>query len=174
MWKNICHYIFPSFLTKIETSSVLLKKKILYASHKSWNGKFLCLEKTFISCYLTLFMASKTKPASFHDLIRPLFLVLLLRFWLQNQNGKFLYLDKTFVFCSFAWFMDINFETGIFGVVIITLFLVLFLCLWLQKPTPEISITWQELCFLFLFMVFISNKGRFCNLTWCLFLFLRL
>ena len=29
MWKNICHYIFPSFLTKIETSSVLLKKVIM-------------------------------------------------------------------------------------------------------------------------------------------------
>ena len=132
------------------------------------------LEKTFISCYLTLFMASKTKTASFHDLIRPLLLVLLLRFWPQNQNGKFLCLDKTFVLCSFAWFMDIKFETGIFGDLIITFFLVLFLRLWLQKPKPEISITWQELCFLFFFIVFISNKGMFYNLTRCLFLYLRL
>ena len=77
---------------------------------KNQNRKFLCLEKTFISCYLALFMASKTKTASFHDLIKTLFLVLLLRFWVQNQNGKFLCFDKTFLPCSFAWYMAIRNE----------------------------------------------------------------
>ena len=79
MWKNIFHYIFSSLLSKIETS-VLLKMSFLYTNHESQNGKFLWLDKTFVSCYLALFMASKTKTASFHDLIRTLFLVLLLRF----------------------------------------------------------------------------------------------
>ena len=61
-------------------------------------------------------MASKTKTASFHDLIRTLFLVLLPRSFtsFQNQNGKFICLDKTFAPCSFARFMAITFETGIF------------------------------------------------------------
>ena len=74
----------------------------------------LCYEKTFISCYLVLAMASKTKTASFHDLIRTSFLAPLLCFCLQNQNGKFLCLDRIFILCSFAWFVAIKFETGIF------------------------------------------------------------
>ena len=53
-------------------------------------------------------MASKIKMASFHDLIKTLFLVLLHHFGLQNQNDMFLCLDKTFVPCSLAWFMAIN------------------------------------------------------------------
>ena len=93
MWKNICQYIFASLLSKIETS-VLLKIYFLYTNHKSQNGKFLWLVKTFVSYYcvpfmaskpkqevsMPLFMASKTRTASFHDLIRTLFLVLLFRF----------------------------------------------------------------------------------------------
>ena len=75
---------------------------------KNQNGKFLCLDKVFISCYLSFFKASKTKTASFRNfawLSWTLFQVLLLRFWLQNQNGKFLCLDQTFVPCYFTWFM---------------------------------------------------------------------
>ena len=63
---------------------------------KNQNRKFLCLDKRSSSCYLTLFMATKTKMKNFHDLKRTLFLVLLLHFWIQNQNLKFLCLDKTF------------------------------------------------------------------------------
>ena len=122
--------IFSSILSKIETS-VLLKN----INHKNENRKFLWLDKTFvsyylisimalnqngkflvkssISCYLTLFMASKTKMESFHNFIRTLFLAFFLRFWFQNQNGTFLCLDKKFSY-FFAWFMAIKFETGIF------------------------------------------------------------
>ena len=101
----------------------------------------LCLDKTFIPSYLALFMASKTKTASFHDFIRTLFLVLLLRFWLQNQNGKFLCLHKTFVPDSFVWFMAIKFEKGILWDLMETFFLVLLLRSWLQNPKPELSMT---------------------------------
>ena len=76
---------------------------------KTYKGSFYAL---IIACHRALFMASKIKTASFHDLIRTLFLVLLLRFLLQNQNGKFLCLDKTFAPCSFSWFIAIKFETG--------------------------------------------------------------
>ena len=86
-------------------------------------------------------MASKIKTASFHDLIKTLFLVLLRHFGLQNQNDKFLCLDKTFVPCSLGWFMAIKFETRIFETRIKTLFLVLLLCSWLQKPKHEVSMT---------------------------------
>ena len=60
MWKNICQYIFSSLLSKIEYS-VLLKISFLYTNHKSQNGKFLCLDKTFVSYYFALFMALKPK-----------------------------------------------------------------------------------------------------------------
>ena len=105
-------------------------------------GKFLYLDKTFMSYYRALVMVSKTKATSFYDLIRTLSLVLLLRFWLQTQSGKFLCLHKTFVLCCFAWFMAIKFKKRIFWDLIKTLFLVLLLCLWLQKPKPEVSMTW--------------------------------
>ena len=59
--------------------------------------------------------------------------------------------------------MPIKFEIGIFWDLIKTFF-VLLLHLWLQKPKPEISMTWYDLCFLFFFMVLISNKGSFYNL----------
>ena len=91
-------------------------------------------------------MAPKTKATSSHDLIRTLFLALLLHFWLQNQNKKFLCLDKIFVLYSFAWFMAKNFETEIFWDLLKTLLLVLLLHLWLQNPKPQVCITWQDVC----------------------------
>ena len=134
----------------------------------------LCLDKIFISCYLALLMASKTKTASFHDLIRTLFLVLLLRFRLQNQNGKFLCLDQTFAPCCFAWFVALKFETRIFWDLIKTLFLLHLLRYGFKNQKPEVSMTWKGLCFLFLFMVLIFYKGSFYSLTRCLFLLLCL
>ena len=83
---------------------------------------FLYLDKTFISCYQALFMASKTKTASFHDLMRTMFLVLLLHFWLQKQSSKFLCLDKTFVPCSFTLFMASKSKTISFYDLIRSLF----------------------------------------------------
>ena len=113
------------------------KKYILYTKHKSQNSKFLWLDKTFVLYYFALFMALNTKTANFHDLIRTLFLTVLLLFWLQNQNGKFLWYDKTFVPCSFACFMTIKFEMEVFWDLIKILFFVLLLRLWLQKPKTE-------------------------------------
>ena len=138
------------------------------------NRKFLCLDKIFVPDSFAWFLAIKFEMRIFWFLIKTLFLVLLLRFWLQNQNSNFLCLVKAFAPYSFAWFMAIKFETGIFLDLIKTLFLVLLLSLWLQTPKPEVSMTWQDLCFLFLLMVLISNKGSFYNLTWFLFLLLRL
>ena len=74
----------------------------LFMALKTQNGNFLCLDKASISCYLTLFMDLKIKIESFHDLIKALFPILLLLFWLQNQSGKFLYLEKTLAACSFT------------------------------------------------------------------------
>ena len=104
-------------------------------------------------------MASKTKMASFHDLIRTLFLVLLLDFWLKTKkasclffclvysykarNGNFLRLNKNFVSCFFTSFMASKTKIVSFYDLI--------------RPF-----------FLFLFMVLISNKGSFYNLTKCL------
>ena len=102
------------------------------------NEKFLRLDKTFISCHLALFMALKTKTASFHDLTRTLFLVLLLPFWLKNQNSKFLCFDKAFVPCSFTWFMAIKFEMGLF-----------------RNLLTKMGV------YLFLFMVLISKRDVF-------------
>ena len=58
MWKNICQYIFSFVLSKIETS-VLLKISFLYTNHKCQNGKFLLLDKTFVSYY---FASKALKP----------------------------------------------------------------------------------------------------------------
>ena len=77
MWKNICHSIFASLLSKIETS-VLLKISFLYTNHKSQNGKFLWLGKTFVSYYFASFMALKPKQEVSYALIRHLVLVILL------------------------------------------------------------------------------------------------
>ena len=112
--KNICKQLL--LFSSIQDRNSIIKKYIffIYANHEIQNEKFLCLDNTFICCRLALFMASKTKTASFHDLIRTLFPVLLLPFWLQNQNSKFLCLDKAFVPCSFTWFMAMKFETGVF------------------------------------------------------------
>ena len=55
---------------------------------KNQNVKFLWLDKFFVSYYFALFMTSKTKTASSYDLIRPLFLVLVYGFNLQQ--GTFL------------------------------------------------------------------------------------
>ena len=137
MWRNICHYIFSSLL------SLLLKITFsLYKSSKSkqevsmaWkdlcflffcfvndfknqNKKFLSLDKTFVSCYLTLFMVSITKTTHVHHLLRTLFLVLLLCFWLKT---------KTATFCALKRHLH----------------LVSLLRLWLQKPEPEVSMTWN-------------------------------
>ena len=60
MWKNISQYIFSSLLSKIEMS-VLLKIFFLYTNHKSQNGKFLSLDKTFVSYYFASLMALKPK-----------------------------------------------------------------------------------------------------------------
>ena len=107
----------------------------------------------------------------------------------KNQNGKFPWLNKNYVsgsftsfltseasrkvsvswsyFCSlfFACFMAVKFETGISWELFQTLFLVLFLRLQLQNPKPEVSMTSYDLCLFLLFMIFISNKGSFYNLT---------
>ena len=104
----------------------------------------------------------------------------------QNQNGKFPWLNKNYVsssftsfltskarrqvsvswwyicFLFFACFMAVKFETGIFWGLLKTLFLVLFLCL---KSKPEVSMTSYDLFLFLLFMILISNKGRFYNLT---------
>ena len=107
------------------------------------NEKFLRLDKTFISCHLALFMALKTKTASFHDLTRTLFLVLLLPFWLKNQNSKFLYLDKAFVPCSFTWFMAIKFEMGLFWNLLTKMGVYLFLFMVLISKR-DVSITQED------------------------------
>ena len=122
--RKICLYSLRTVLFSNNTVFFLFYRNFLY------------LDKTSISCYQALFMASKTKTASFRDLMRTMFLVLLLHFWLQKQSSKFLCLDKTFVPCSFAWFMAVKFEMEIFWDLIKTLFLVLLLCLWRQNPKP--------------------------------------
>ena len=141
MCKNICNYICSSILSKIKTSVLLKNIFSLYKSQKPKREVSMAWYD-LVSYHFALFMASKTKTASFHDL-RTLFLVLLLRFWLQNQSDKFLCLNKRFAPRSFAWFMAITFKRRIFWDLIKTLFLVLLLRLWLQKkPKPEVSITW--------------------------------
>ena len=59
----------------------------------------------------------------------------------KNQNGDFLRLNKDFVSCSFLSFMA-------------------------QKPTLEVFMVLQDLCFWILFMVLISNKVRTVDETW--------
>ena len=77
-------------------------------------------------------MAKEFKTGIFWDLIKTLFLVLLL-YGFKNQNRKFLWLDKTFVFCSF-------------------------LCFWF--PKREVSITWQDVCsYFFVYSCKIHNRA---------------
>ena len=143
-------YIF--FSHKIETS-VLSKLYFLYANHKSQNGKFDWLDKTcfLLFCFVYSF---KNQSGKFPWLKRTLLLVCLLCFWLQNQNDKFLCLDKFLVFCMVYGY---KIQNGNF-LRLKTLFLVILLRLWLQTPKPEVSMTWEDLWFLFLFMVLISNE----------------
>ena len=118
----------------------------IYTNHdESQTKKFLYLDKTFVSCHLALFMASKTKTASFHDVIRTLFLVLLLRFWLQNHKSKSLCLVKAFVPCSFPWFMAIKFKRGVFWNLLTKMGVYLFLFMVLISKR-EVSITQLDVC----------------------------
>ena len=83
-------------------------------------------------------MAKEFKTGIFWDLIKTLFLVLLL-YGFKNQNRKFLWLDKTFVFCSF-------------------------LCFWF--PKREVSITWQDVCsYFFVYSCKIHNSFKYKNGT---------
>ena len=50
---------------------------------------------TLDPCSFAWFIAIKLEKESFWDLIKTLFLVLLLCLWLQNQNWKLLWLDQT-------------------------------------------------------------------------------
>ena len=111
--KTSVSYYFALCMTLKTKTGCFLLFCFVY-DFKNQNRKFLFLGKTSIFCYHALLMVSKTKTTSFHDLVRTLFLVLLLCLWLQKQNGKFLCLDQAFVLCSFAWFMAIKLETGIF------------------------------------------------------------
>ena len=85
---------------------------------------------------------------------------------MKNQNDKFLCLEKTYAPCCFAWFRAIKFKTRIFWDLTKILFLGLLLRVWLEKATPENFTAWQDLWFLFFFMVLISNKGRDIDETW--------
>ena len=86
--------------------------------------------------------------------------------FLTWKTDKFLCLEKTFAPCFFAWFRAIKFKTRIFWDLIKILFLVLLLRVWLEKATPENFTAWQDLWFLFFFMVLISNKGQDIDETW--------
>ena len=50
------------------------------------NGNLLRLNKNFVSCSFTSFMASKTNTGSFYGFIRPLFVVLLYGF--TSRKGR--------------------------------------------------------------------------------------
>ena len=142
--KTFVSFYFTSFMTwKTKTGSfyALIRHLFLVLLLCSWLKKLkqvLWLNKSFVSGSFTSFLTSKTKAASFcalitfipcpfawfkaikletgifWDLIKILFLVLLLRLWLQKPTLCLLCLDKTFVSCSFAWFMAIKVETGTF------------------------------------------------------------
>ena len=127
---------------------------------KNQNGKFLCLDKTFISCYLALFYGFK------------------------NQNDKFPWLNKNFVFGSSTSFLTSKpkslcldiwslFFCLVYGYkignrnflwdLIKTLSLDLLLCLWLQNQNHKLL--WlDKTLFLVFFMDLILNKGSFYNL----------
>ena len=112
MWKNICHYIFSSLLSKIERS-VLLKNIFSLYKSKSQNGNFLWLDKNFVSYYFASFMTLKTKTSSFYD--NKNFASGSFNSSLTSKpKRQFLCFDKTFVPCSFPSFIAIKFEMGIF------------------------------------------------------------
>ena len=115
-------------------------------------------------------MASKTKTASFHDLIRTLLLVLLLRFWLQKSTQQvsvpwqdicslffclaqgykirkrnFLGYNKNFI-CSFTSFMASKTKTKSFYGLIRPLFLVLVYGFNFQQGKRDVDKTWRDLC----------------------------
>ena len=135
-----------------------LKQQVLWVNKSFVSGSFtsfltsktkaasFCALITFIPCSFAWFKAIKLETGIFWDLIKILFLVLLLRLWLQKPALCLLCIDKTFVSCSFAWFMAIKIETRTFWDLIKISFFVLFLRLWLQKLTPEVFMAWQDLC----------------------------
>ena len=84
----------------------------------------------------------------------------------KNQNDTFSWLTKNFVSGSFTLFW-LKTKTASFCALIRHLYLVPLLGLRLQKPKPEVSMTWQDLCLLFFFMVLIFNKGlKLKNMWW--------
>ena len=113
-----------------------------YTNHKRQNGKFLWLNKTYVSFFLFFlflfasFMALKIKTGSFSALIRHLFLVILLCLWLQKQKWQvsvtlFDFLELCFRFFYFV--SDFKIKTASFYALIRRLFLVTLLDLWAIK-----------------------------------------
>ena len=72
---------------------------------------YALIRHPFLAILLCLWLQ---KPKCFHDLIRTLFLVLLLRFSPQNQNGKFLCRDKIFAPCFFCLVYGYKIRNGNF------------------------------------------------------------
>ena len=72
---------------------------------------YALIRHPFLAILLCLWLQ---KPKCFHDLIRTLFLVLLLRFSPQNQNGKFLCRDKIFATCFFCLVYGYKIRNGNF------------------------------------------------------------
>ena len=69
----------------IRTSLLVL---LLHFWLQNQNSKFLCLDKTIVSCSFALFIVIKFEMRIFRDWIITLFLVLLLRLWLQKPKPE--------------------------------------------------------------------------------------
>ena len=137
MEKHLLLYFFLLFCLRWKCQ-YYQKIYFLYTNYKRQNGKFLWLDKTYVSFFFFFasFMALKIKTGSFSALIRYLFLAIFLFLRLQKQKRQVSATLLDFLELCFRFFYfvsDFKTKTVSFYALIRHLFLVILLDLWAIK-----------------------------------------